>query len=89
MFLWVRPFAKGIHRDWVLKCIVPPLIITIAYIFLLNYIDIDFTNFSRFWTFLLLTILGLLLLILNLLSVSEIKAKIKQIIDYGIYKYGL
>jgi len=82
-------FAKGIHRDWVLKCIVPPLIITIAYIFLLNYIDIDFTNFSRFWTFLLLTILGLLLLILNLLSVSEIKAKIKQIIDYGIYKYGL
>jgi len=70
-------FAKGIHQDWILKDILPTLIITIVYLLLLKYINIDFSQYSRLMTFIFLIGLGILLLCINALTLPNIRKKIK------------
>ena len=79
-FIWPpfihQKFAKGIHFDWILKDILPPLLMTLLYFVIVNYLSIDFTAFSRIETFIVLIALGSLLLLLNALTLSEVREKI-------------
>lgn len=70
-------FAKGIHLNWIFKDIFPSLVITILYLWLLKIINIDFSTFNRFETFMVLVGLGTGLLILNSLTLSEVNQKIR------------
>ena len=75
-------FAKGIHADWLIKDILPSLLLTIAYLFCLKYIDIDFSLYNRFEIFSSLIGLGIFLLFLNALTLSKVRVKIKKLIRY-------
>jgi len=75
-------FAKGIHKDWILQSIMPSFLITLLYLFLLEYIDIDFSHYSRLTTFMLLISLGILLLLLNSLTISKVREVILKKINY-------
>ena len=61
-------FAKGIHRDWILKDISPALIISVCYIFLLKYLIINLYSLNRIEIFAILLALGVILLAFNSLS---------------------
>jgi hypothetical protein len=76
-------FAKGIHRDWIIKDILPSLLITGGYLVLLKYINIDFSNYGRLETFMSLVGLGIILVGLNLLSIRAVREKIKIFIARG------
>jgi len=69
-------FASGIHRDWIIKDILPSFIMTIIYISILKYIDIEFTIYNRVETFFILIVLGIILLICNILVYPNIRGKI-------------
>jgi len=73
-------FAKGIHFDWLFKDILPPLLISLIYFFVLQKIDIDFSVYNRVEVFMILIGLGSLLLALNFLTFPEVTTKIKQLI---------
>jgi O-antigen/teichoic acid export membrane protein len=75
-------FGKGIHRDWLLKDILTPLILTIIYLSILKFIDIDFSTYSRFETFIILVALGIGLLFLNMLTFSEFRKRLKKILNF-------
>jgi len=83
-------FAKGIHSKWLLKDILPSFLITICYLLFLKYIDIDFSQYSRFEIFSYLIGLGMLLLFLNSLTLSKVREKIKNLIkNKDLIKNGL
>lgn len=63
-------FAPGIHKDWIVKDILPILTSTIIFLTLLSYMNIDF-NYTRTITFVTLLGLGTCLLIINTLASSE------------------
>lgn len=63
-------FAKGIHKDWIVKDILPAFIMTTIYMSILSFLDINFNIFNRFEIFLILIILGSVLLILNTFAYS-------------------
>jgi O-antigen/teichoic acid export membrane protein len=58
-------FAKGIHKDLMVKDILPSLLVTIIYLIILKVINIDFSIFNRVEIFMILILLGVILLILN------------------------
>ncbi|MBU1216407.1 oligosaccharide flippase family protein [bacterium] len=60
-----KKFAPGIHKDWIIKDIMPALSVTSIYIVLLKLIDIDFKGLDRIEIILTLILLGIFLLILN------------------------
>lgn len=64
-------FAKGLHRDWVLKDILPSLAMTVFYLFFLNQIDINFETYNRIKIFSILVGLGIILLFLNTIIYSN------------------
>ena len=79
-----QKFAKGIHFDWVLKDILPPLLMTIIYFKIIDYISIDFTSFNQVETFVVLLILGSVLLLLNALTLSKVREKISIVFRRSI-----
>ena len=64
-------FAPGLHRDWMMKDILPAFLTTIIYIGILNMIEIDFNVFSRVEIFITLMTLGIGLLLLNLMVYKD------------------
>ena len=60
-------FAKGIHKDWIIKDILPSFLLTGLYLSILKFIDIDFHIFNRVEIFMALVFLGLVLLFLNII----------------------
>lgn len=58
-------FAKGIHKDWMMKDIFPSLLGTVFYLVILKLININFQIFNRIEIFLILLCLGCILLVLN------------------------
>lgn len=71
-------FAKGIHKDWMLKDIAPSFFLTIVYIVILEIIDIDFIIFNRLEVFVILLCLGGVLLILNAMIYPNIRKVILE-----------
>lgn len=73
-FIWVpfvhHKFVPGLHKDWILKDILPIFLSTVLFLGVVKYIDLDF-NQSRLIIFSMLFLLGLLLLILNIFVSSE------------------
>lgn len=63
-------FAPGIHKDWILKDILPVFISTLIYITVLDYIDFSF-DYSRSVIFGILLLIGFVLLIINSFVSSE------------------
>jgi O-antigen/teichoic acid export membrane protein len=74
-------FAKGIHRDWMMKDILPSLLMTVLYLSILKLLNIDFKIFNRVEIFMILIFLGVILLILN----TIIYPNIRKIIFKKIY----
>lgn len=70
-------FAKGIHRDWMLKDIFPAVFMSTLYIVFLYTIHIDFSMYNRLEIFVILVVLGLILLLNNLLVYKNIREKMK------------
>lgn len=72
--IWVpyihNKFASGIHKNWILKDILPIFLSTVGYISLMKYIDISF-DFSRLMIFIILIFIGFFLLIVNSFASSE------------------
>lgn len=66
-------FAPHLHKDWILKDILPIFISTVLFIGCVKYMDFDF-NQSRLMIFVILLCLGILLLVLNTLVSSEGRA---------------
>ena len=70
MFLVWTPFvhhkfAKGIHKDWMIKDIMPSFLVTIIFLVILKVINIDFSVFNRIEIFGVLVCLGIVLLAFN------------------------
>ncbi|MBU1669086.1 oligosaccharide flippase family protein [bacterium] len=63
-------FAPGMHKDWILKDILPIFLSTLLFLTVVHYIDLDF-NHSRIIIFSILCLLGVLLLIMNACVSSE------------------
>lgn len=78
-------FAPGIHRDWMLKDIMPIFMATAIYILLLNYIDFSF-DYSREAIFALLTLIGIALFIVNSMASSEGRKMIIKFVKNRIYR---
>lgn len=72
--IWVplvhHKFAPGMHKNWILKDILPIFLSTLLFLSIVKYIDIDF-NHSRIIIFSILCLLGVLLLTMNALVSSE------------------
>jgi len=71
-------FAKGIHKNWMISDIFPSLFMTMVYLSILKYIDINFQLFNRIEIFLILIILGGVLLVLNSIVYPNIRAGILE-----------
>ena len=79
-------FAPGLHNKWMLKDILPVLLSTILFLWMLKLIQIDFKDYGRDVIFSILITIGLGLLAFNSLVSSEgrdillkmIKRKIKK-----------
>ena len=71
-------FAKGIHKDWVVKDIAPAFVLTVVYIVILKIIDIDFNVFNRLEVILILLCLGGVLLILNAMIYPNVRRVILE-----------
>ena len=63
-------FVPGLHKDWMLKDVLPIFISSVLFFTILNYIDIDF-ELSRFLIFIKLFSIGVSLLLINILTSSE------------------
>lgn len=72
-------FAPNIHINWIKKNILPVILNTFFWVFVYKYFEIDFSDFDRLTTFILLTVFGVILLILNMLTIKNIRMKL-----YGI-----
>lgn len=76
-FIWPpfvhSKFAKGIHKDWMIKDITPAFVITAVYLVILKFIAIDFEIFNRIEIFLVLILLGCVLLVLNAVVYPNIR----------------
>ena len=71
-------FAPGIHKDWIFKDIFPSLCVTIIYLSILKFIDIDFQLFNRLEIFSILILLGSVLLVLNVIIYPNIRTMILE-----------
>lgn len=76
-FIWPpfvhSKFAKGIHKDWMIKDITPAFVVTLVYLVILKLIAIDFEIFNRIEMFLVLILLGCVLLVLNAVVYPNIR----------------
>jgi len=76
-FIWPpfihQKFIKGEHKKWLFQDIVPSVIFSSIFIFIIDIINIDFTSLSRPMIFLLLFVLGLILLLGNILMYKNIR----------------
>ncbi len=66
-------FVPGMHKDWVIKDILPSILVTVIYLFLVKQININFEVFNRVEVFLILISFGVILLILNSLIYQDIR----------------
>ena len=72
-------FAPGIHKDWVFKDILPSLLMSLVYLFLMKNVSIDFSE-NRLILFFTLIGLGLGLLFLNIVVSEEGRKVLSRII---------
>ena len=74
IIIWVpivhNRFAKGIHKDWMLKDVMPILIGSLLYLFIVTWLGISFDG-SRLEIFMILVFIGLGMLLVNSLVSSE------------------
>jgi len=79
-FIWSyivhKKFAPGMHFDWLTKDILPAIVVTSLYIFIIKILDIDFDTYTRIEIFSILIFLGIISLICNILifkNINQIK----------------
>lgn len=63
-------FAPGIHKDWMLKDIMPMFFSTVLFVLIMQYIDLSF-DYTRSVVFGLLLLMGFSLLVVNSFVSSE------------------
>ncbi len=78
-------FAPTIHKDWILKDILPSLLITVIFVVFVSKFGIDFSTLNRFEIILTLFGYGAVLLILNALAYKNVRVLIKsKILKRGV-----
>jgi len=66
-------FAKGIHKNWMMKDVLPMILSSIVVLVVIKNINIDFFSFRRIELFLILLLIGGVVLIINSLVASEVR----------------
>ena len=66
-------FAKGIHKNWMMKDVLPMMFSTIVILVAIKNINIDFFSFGRVELFLILASIGGVVLMANSLVASEVR----------------
>ena len=66
-------FAKGIHKNWMMKDVLPMILSSIVVLVVIKNINIDFFSFGRIELFLILLLIGGVVLIINSLVASEVR----------------
>jgi O-antigen/teichoic acid export membrane protein len=66
-------FAKGIHKNWMMKDVLPMMFSTLMILVAIKNINIDFFSFGRVELFLILILIGGVVLIMNSLVASEVR----------------
>lgn len=66
-YLVHKKLAPGIHSSWLTTDILPAIIMTTIYIFIIKTIDINFDTYNRVEVFMILLCLGIALLLCNIL----------------------
>jgi O-antigen/teichoic acid export membrane protein len=84
VFLFWAPFihhkfAPGIHIEWIVKDILPALVMSAIFITILRIINIDVLTYTRLESLLILLILGSVLLLSNMLVYKEVRMKLTKI----------
>ncbi len=74
-------FARGIHINLMLKDILPPLLLSGTYAVVLQYLAIDFSQYSRIAGLSILLLLGSILLFIN----SLLHEKLRNILSRKIF----
>jgi O-antigen/teichoic acid export membrane protein len=64
-------FAKGIHKDWMLKDVLPAMFSTIVVLVGFKFLNLDLLSFERVELFILLLGIGAVVLIINSLVSSD------------------
>lgn len=76
-FIWPpfvhSKFAPGIHKDWMIKDILPAFMMSSLFIAILHTLQLDFTSLNRLEIFLSLIGIGGVLLIVNAISYKNIR----------------
>jgi len=70
-------FVPNLHKKWIIEDILPSLLMTLFFFFVINFFNFDFKSFNRLEIFLLLILIGLFLLFLNSIVYSNIRKIIK------------
>jgi len=66
-----RKFAPGMHGSWLIKDVIPAFLITFVLLMMLGLLNIEFIAMSRLEIFLTLFGIGFVILVANILFVSE------------------
>lgn len=74
-------FAKGIHKNWMMKDVLPMMFSTIVILVAIKNINIDFFSYGRVELFLILMSIGGIVLIINSLVASEVRNMILKRIN--------
>jgi O-antigen/teichoic acid export membrane protein len=64
-------FAKGIHKDWMLKDVFPAMFSTVVVLVGFKFLNLDLLSFSRFKIFSLLICIGGIVLVFNSMIASD------------------
>lgn len=86
-FIWVpivhHKFAKGIHKDWMLQDVLPVFMSSLLYLFLVGKLGFTFDG-SRLEIFMTLIFIGLGMLVVNSLVLSEVRKMLINLVQRRI-----
>ena len=86
-FVWVpivhHKFAKGIHKDWMIKDVLPVFMSSLLYLFLVSKLGVTFDG-SRLEIFMTLIFIGLGMLVVNSLVSSEGRQMLMNLVQRRI-----
>ena len=74
-------FAKGIHKNWMMKDVLPMMITSIVVLSLIKNLNINFLSYERIELFFILFFIGGVVLIINSLVASEVRNMILKRIN--------
>ena len=81
-------FIPGMNNDWMIKDILPVLLVSVVFVFLLEIIDIDFSKYTDIESLFVIFSFGFTLLLCNMFIYKEVRERCLGFIweRYAIYR---